>query len=59
VSNFDQHPEPHHSILIDTRLYIGQGNFPKRATWSQTVKAEEPSTDLNESKTTTEQRRES
>jgi uncharacterized protein YjbJ (UPF0337 family) len=58
VSNFDQHSEPHHSILTDTRLYIRQGNFPKRATWSQTVKAEEPFTNLNEPKATTQQRRE-
>ena len=37
---------------------MGKETSPKRATWSQTVKAEEPFTNLNEPKATTQQRRE-
>jgi uncharacterized protein YjbJ (UPF0337 family) len=33
--------QTHHLILVDTRLNIGRGNFPKEGhTWSQTVKAQ-------------------
>ena len=46
-----------HWILIDTRFYIGQGNWALRGRGQRRRK--EPSTDLNESKTTIKQRKES
>jgi len=56
ASNFDQHSATASWILVDTRLCIGQGKMalPGR----RQSRRKEQAKDLDESKATTEQRRE-